>query len=245
MDVSGVDTADLVDQEPGYLPADLQGWAKDGWLRSGRSWNDRGDAPWHRGRADHESEAPTALLMTTFGVTEVDPVDGAPDHQASASLLRSSSARRSASARACDSHTSRSSSRKARRMTSLVRSLGRMAVRMIRSSSSVGRKPMVVATIQRLARRSTRVTHLSSRCHDLCSSWHCLRCSVRRLHTAAAGCFTGRVAGDHWSGLPRAIFVSPGLPRRDVFDVADVAEGGVDRQWRQDDDRAGEPERRS
>ncbi len=76
------------------------------------------------------------------------------------SPVTSSPARRSASDRAWESHTSRSSSRNARRITSLVRSSGRIAALMIRSSSSVGRKPIVVAMAQEYHRCLTDVTQL-------------------------------------------------------------------------------------
>src|SRR5262249_30750683 len=120
-DVVGVDTTDLVDEEPGLLAVDLEGRPEDRGLSGGRGRNDRGHAPRHRTRAQHESEAPAALFVTTLRRTEIHTVDGATDHHASASPLRSSTASRSASERAWASQTSRSSNRRARRITSLVR----------------------------------------------------------------------------------------------------------------------------
>src|SRR5262249_33813547 len=159
-EVVGVDASDLVDEEPGLLAVDLQGRPEDGRLSGGRGGNDRGHAPRHRTWAQHESEAPAALFVPARGRAEIHAVDRAADHHPSASPLTSSAASRSASERAWASHTSRSSSRSARRITSLVRSSGRMAALMIRSSSSVGRNPIVFATAATLPPCSTTVTQM-------------------------------------------------------------------------------------
>jgi hypothetical protein len=152
-DVVRVDAAYLVDEESRVLTVDLQRWAEDGLLGGGGRRHDRCDAPRHGGWAKHKPEAFAALFVSAFGLSEINPVDRTTYHHASASLLSSSLASRSASSRARDSQTSRSSRRRARRMTSLVRSSGRIAALMIRSSSSVGRKPMVVAILLRLSSR--------------------------------------------------------------------------------------------
>lgn len=147
-DEPNVDAPELVDEETGGNAAQLDLGPENGRLCLRRRRNDGGDVPGHVGRAQNQAVAPPPLLMPATGLTEVDPIDGAANHQASASLARSSSASRSASSRARASHASRSRRRSARRMTSAVRSSSRIASRRIRSSSSVGRNPMVLLTGQ-------------------------------------------------------------------------------------------------
>ena len=108
--------------------------------------------------ADDEPEAPAALLVAALGIAEVDRVDRAADHAGSCGLAgtvrlvptirfavgvvlpsvgsadRSSLRSRCMSARARSSHASRSSSRSARRMTSLVFSSSRRLASITRRS---------------------------------------------------------------------------------------------------------------
>src|ERR1700678_453704 len=168
-DVRDVNSADLIDQDPGFPSRDDDLRPEDGRLgaRRGRDYRQRG--PGRLLDADDETEAPSPLLMATFGVAQVDWVDRAADHagsvglagtvrlvpvirmlplasysHASGSAERSSVFSRCMSARARSSHASRSSSRSARRMTSLVFSSLRRLASMTRRSSSVGRNPTLI-----------------------------------------------------------------------------------------------------
>src|SRR3984893_13292954 len=167
--VRDVDGADLIDQDLGISPRDGNLRPEDRRLGAGRG-RDNG----HRGPgvlldADDEPEAPAQLLVARFGIAKVYWVNRSADHarscdlagtvrpvpamrmlpsvpysHASASAERSSVFSRCMSARARSSHASRSSSRSARRMTSLVFSSLRRLASMTRRSSSVGRNPTLM-----------------------------------------------------------------------------------------------------
>src|ERR1700733_8270337 len=174
--VRDVDGADLIDQDLGIPPCDDKLRPEDRRPGAGGG-RDNG----HRGPgvlldADDEPEAPASLLVTAFGITEIHGIDRSPDHarscdlagtvrsvptmrmlpsapysHASASAERSSVLSRCMSARARSSHASRSSSRSARRMTSLVFSSLRRLASMTRRSSSVGRNPtLMIPRVQQL-----------------------------------------------------------------------------------------------
>jgi hypothetical protein len=99
-DVARVDRAQLVDKEAGRLSLDLDQGTEGRRLRTGRSGNHGRHRPMRRARAEGEAEAMPPLLVTAFGVTEINSIEGAADHQASASSERFSSASRSVSIRA-------------------------------------------------------------------------------------------------------------------------------------------------
>jgi len=79
-EVVRVDAADLVDEEPGLLSVDLHCWAEDGGLCCGRGGDDRGDTPGHGTRAEHQTQAPAALLVSAFRRTQIHSVDRAANH---------------------------------------------------------------------------------------------------------------------------------------------------------------------
>jgi hypothetical protein len=87
----------------------------------------------------------------------------ASNSQASASLERSSLISRRISARARSSHASRSSSRSARRMTSVVDSPSRRLASMTRRSSSVGRNPTLRQLLNNKCQTTTGWPTASSR----------------------------------------------------------------------------------
>src|ERR1039457_608865 len=167
--VRDVDGADLIDQDLGIPPRDDNLRPEDRRLGAGRGRDNGHRGPGVLFDADDEPEAPAPLLVATFGIAKVYRVDRSPDHarscdlagtvrpvpamrmlpsapysQASASAERSSVLSRCMSARARSSHASRSSSRSARRMTSLVFSSLRRLASMTRRSSSVGRNPTLM-----------------------------------------------------------------------------------------------------
>src|SRR5262249_27645870 len=100
VDMADVYAADLINEEPGYLSVDLDYGSEDGGLRRCGRGDDRCDSPRHGTGTEYQTEAFSSLLVTALGLSQVHTVDRAPDHQASASSVRSSSARRSASERA-------------------------------------------------------------------------------------------------------------------------------------------------
>ena len=160
MNVIDVDCPDLIHEETSKHTHYFELWTENRWLGAGGSRNNGRHAPRHGTRAQHQTVTSPALFVAPLCFAEINSIDRTTNHQASRSAERSSSVSRSASARAWASHTSRSSRRKARRITSLVRSPLRIAALMIFSSSSFGLKPIVVATWIRLPRCATFVEQM-------------------------------------------------------------------------------------
>src|SRR6266566_4097703 len=171
-DVRDVDGADLIDEDLGIAARDDNFRPEDGCLCAGGGRDDGHRGPGVLLDADDEPEAPTPLLMASLGIAEVYGIDRPADHarscdlagtvrlvptirmlpsasysHASASADRSSLLSLCMSARARSSHASRSSSRSARRMTSLVFSSSRRLASITRRSSSVGRNPTLIAQL--------------------------------------------------------------------------------------------------
>src|SRR3954454_23951006 len=91
VDGPDIDAAQLIDEEARRDTAQLDLGPEDGRLCLRRRRNDRDHAPGHVGGAQDQAVSPAALLVSATGVAEIDPVDGATDHQTSDSADRSSS----------------------------------------------------------------------------------------------------------------------------------------------------------
>jgi len=97
-DVVHIDRPDPVDQHSRQPTSDFDFGTMDGRTGRGRRRNHADDRQRRVRRGQEQAQSLATLLMAPWA-TQVDPVDGPSDHQASGSVLTSSSFSPSASAR--------------------------------------------------------------------------------------------------------------------------------------------------